>query len=150
MTTSPFPFTPEAILPAGDDTTLAINPYTGESGTARKGIIAATLNNVVLLNNALTQEPLNRDYINALEQAVRDLIVSLNNVGVFDLFTPYEWLASDDQPGRALVALLYLQHYPHKVNALITQKLHDIRDTTSLDHVKEAIRLTLASVKDSQ
>ena len=31
------PFTPESILPVGADSSISINPYTGESGDTRKG-----------------------------------------------------------------------------------------------------------------
>ena len=103
--------TPEDLLPAGVDSIIAINPQTGESGPARKGTIGATLNNVALLNTLLSEKvlPNNQKKIQDVTEAIASLIPSLKVLGVFDLFTPEEWLSSEAQPGRVLAAVLYLQ-----------------------------------------
>lgn len=41
-------FTPEKMLPAGIDEAEVTNPYTGEKRKARKGTVAATINNIAL------------------------------------------------------------------------------------------------------
>jgi len=106
-------YTPEKILPDGVDTSRSVNPYTGETGEARKGTVAATLNNTALLNHLLADGKIKET--EEIVKAIRILIPSLKVVGVFNLFTPLEWLSSKDQPGRILCAILYLQAYPQEI-----------------------------------
>lgn len=138
-------FTPERILPAGVDSSISTNPYTGESGPARKGIIAATLNNVALLNTLLSEKPSSSDSTKVQEiiEAINSLIPSLRVVGVFDLFTPEEWLLSETQPGRVLVAVLYLQKYPQNITPAIKKHLLLIQNQTKIKVLSESIGKTL-------
>src|ERR1019366_5995254 len=80
------PYTPESILPKGVDDTVSVNPYTGESGPARKGTVAATVNNVALLNKLLLapQAPQNEKEINQIIQTIDPLIPSLKSIGMFN------------------------------------------------------------------
>jgi hypothetical protein len=120
-------FTPESILPAGADSTISKNPYTGEEGPARKGTVAATLNNIAVLNELLKKNDENPQ-INQLVEAVNSLIPSLRVIGIFNLFNPDEWLRNDvDQPGRALVCVLYLQQYPKEITPYIKLRLQEIQ-----------------------
>lgn len=133
-------FTPEAILPAGADYTMSTNPYTGESGRARKGIIAATLNNVVLLNQLLTSKDSDEEQFGAIVLAVKDLIPSLQVVGIFDFFKIDEWLNTKDQPGRILVAVLYLQRNQERMTLELKKELQNIFHSTTSIRLKDAIR----------
>lgn len=138
-------FTPERILPAGVDSSISTNPYTGESGPARKGIIAATLNNVALLNILLTEKLSLSDSTKVQEivGAITSLIPSLRVVGVFDLFTPEEWLSSETQPGRVLAAVLYLQKYPQVITPAIKKHLLEIQNQTNIKVLSESIAKVL-------
>lgn len=136
-------FTPESILPAGVDNSLSTNPYTGESGTARKGTVAATLNNVALLNKALLEKVENKEQIDSLMAAISNLIPSLQYIGVFDLFTPEEWLSDVSQPGRILAALLYLEKFPQKKTKQIDVHLHHIQTKTKIRVITEKINVVL-------
>lgn len=142
-------FTPESILPAGADTSTSTNPYTGESGPARKGTVAAALNNVALLNTLLSETMSSSDQLKTQEiiEAITSLIPSLRVVGVFDLFTPEEWLSSEMQPGRILATVLYLQHYPQDITLKIKQRLIQIQSQTKITILSEAIDKTFKAVK---
>lgn len=143
------PFTPNGLLPDGVDSAPVVNPYTGEKGSARKGTIAATINNVALLNQKLpiaaTQEELKK--IQDIMNAFIELIPSLRALAVFDLFNPEEWVSSDQQPGRVLAGVLYLQNHPKEVTAETRQKLEKIKSVTKIDILSQEITklLMLAS-----
>ncbi|KAB2832319.1 MAG: hypothetical protein F9K49_08305, partial [Caedimonadaceae bacterium] len=134
-------FTPESVLPAGADSTVSTNPYTGESGPTRKGTVAATLNNVALLNTLLSEKSSSSDSTKVQEiiEAITSLIPSLRVIGVFDLFTPEEWLSSETQPGRVLVTVLYLQKYPQDINSNIKKRLLQILNQTKVKALSESI-----------
>lgn len=140
-------FTPEGILPAGVDNTVSINPYTGESGPARKGTVAATLNNIALLNTLLSENNSATDHAKAtkISEAMAALIPSLRVIGIFDLFTPEEWLSSEAQPGRVLAAVLYLQTYPQNITPAIKQRLIQIQSKTTSEMLSAALAKILQS-----
>lgn len=139
-------FTPDGILPEGVDVSISTNPYTGESGPARKGIIAATLNNVALLNSLLIEESSvnNRAKLQKIIDAICPLIPSLRIVGVFDFFTVEEWLSTETQPGRIFVAVLYLQQHPQKITPEIRERLKEIQSQAKMSILSETIRQVLA------
>lgn len=142
-------FTPESVLPEGVDTTISTNPYTGESGPARKGTVAATLNNIALLNTLFMQEgsSKNQEKERVITQAITSLIPSLRFIGVFDLFTPDEWLASETQPGRILAVVLYLQKYPQEITPQIKERLLHIQQKTKIKALSESITTALKEAK---
>lgn len=131
------PVTPETLLPEGVDVAVCINPYTQESGPARKGTIAATLNNVAKLNPLLAS-PLNEDtksQIQALMAEIDRLIPSLKIVGMFDFFEPKEWIGKGNQLGRVAVILLFLKHYPDQLSFSIQQQLFSIKEATDCKYL---------------
>ena len=136
--------TPEKLLPAGVDVTEAVNPYTGEKGTARKGTVAATVSNIAILNQLLLAEPADSDNakIDEFAEAIKKLLPSLRVVGMFDFFTVAEWLEHDElQPGRTLVAVYYLHQYPQEITADIKRQLKSIGDKVSTHQkIKTAIK----------
>lgn len=83
------------MLPAGIDEAEVTNPYTGEKRNARKGTVAATINNIALLNKLLL-EPISsaasEKLIKESIDEMRKLMPSLKVIGVFNIFTPEEWL----------------------------------------------------------
>ena len=122
------PFTPEDILPDGDDHTTSVNPFTGFRGRARKGTVAATLNNIALLDQLFSNNA-NQEQIADIKKAVIELMPSLKAIGVFDFFSPIEWF-NLEHLGRTYVALLYLKYYPDEINKEIADKLKKINQTT--------------------
>lgn len=142
-------FTPESILPAGVDNNISTNPYTGESGPTRKGTVAATLNNIALLNTLLSEKVSSSDSskIQGIIEAITLLVPSLRVVGIFDLFTPEEWLSSETQPGRVLAAVLYLQKYPQDVTPKIKKRLLQIQNQTKIKVLSESIAKTLQELR---
>jgi hypothetical protein len=120
-------FTPENILPDGDDHTVSVNPFTGFRGRARKGTVAATLNNIALLDR-LFLENIDQEQIVNVKKAVIELMPSLKAIGVFDFFNLIEWI-NPKHLGRTYVALLYLKYYPDEVNKEIVDKLQEINQT---------------------
>lgn len=137
-------FTPESVLPNGIDSTISTNPYTGESGETRKGTVAATLNNVALLNKLLLAEPFtNTDKIEKLIIINTSLVPSLRVIGLFNMFSVDEWLASNEQPGRILTAVLYLQKYPKEITPAIRNRLLQIQKQTKIKMLSDAINLAI-------
>ena len=132
-------FTPHTILADGVDSAISTNPYTGEQGPARKGTVAATVNNVALLNKALTAEVPDDKHIEALIDAMKALIPSLRVIGMFDVLSVDAWLADDKQPGRILIAALYLQNYPKEMTPEIRQRLNTIKAQTKIKHIIQTI-----------
>jgi len=59
--------------------------------------------------------------------SIVSLLDSLKIIGVFNLFTPKEWLSDKEQPGRILAGLLYLQKYPQYVTPEIKYTLLDLQ-----------------------
>ncbi len=136
-------FTPHKILPDGIDGAISINPYTGEQGPARKGTVAATINNVALLNKVLMAETPDEKHIRALADAMKDLIPSLRYIGVFDFFSIEEWVARGDQPGRVFVAVLYLQRYPKELTPALREKLETLQDQTKSPYLVREVETLL-------
>ncbi len=138
-------FTPENILPTGVDSTISTNPYTGESGPARKGTVAAALNNIALLNTLLSEQISSADLtkVRQLNEVITTLIPSLRFIGVFDLFSPDEWLSSETQPGRVLAVVLYLQKYPQEITPQLKKRLLQIQHQTKVEILSESIVKTL-------
>lgn len=135
------PVTPEHILPAGVDTTLSVNPYTGESGQVRKGTVAATINNIAILNRLL-QEPLTlqtRENIEKTVKEIQGLLSSLRMVGMFDIFSPLEWISASSQPGRVLAIVLYMEKFPEKLTPEIKEQLGKVNDTSSSSYLSERV-----------
>ena len=110
------PYTPTSILADGKDSNISINPYTGLKGDVRKGTIAATINNAQLLNKLIDQNAKQQE-LEPIIVEVKKLIPSLHIVGLFNFFSPEEWLSTNEQMGRVLIAILYLQQYPDQLNA---------------------------------
>lgn len=137
--------TPESVLPAGVDDTVISNPFTGESGYARKGTVGATLSNIALLNKALVETMTAEDkkYIQEVLENVRTLIPSLKVIGIFDVFNIEEWVSAPSQPGRVMVALLYLQRYPDALTPGIKNHLEALEKTTKIKMLKDALSRTL-------
>lgn len=117
--------TPESVLPDGVDTMSVTNPFTGRSRPARKGTVAATLNNVALLNTKLQEKNItDTDWtlIQEIQSHIIKLLPSLDVIGVFDLFDAEEWI-SDTQLGRTMTITLYLKENPSKVTDSVKKKL---------------------------
>lgn len=121
-------FTPEEIFPAGEDYTMVVNPFTGLKGKARKATVAATLNNIALLNRLLLENT-ELDQIQAIKEAINKLIPSLKVIGIFDLFNLEEWVSDDQQLGRIYVVALYLKQYPDEMTDRLSLKFSTIKQT---------------------
>jgi hypothetical protein len=134
-------FTPESILPAGVDSTISINPYTGESGNVRKGTVAAMLNNVARLNQLLLQDetPESKKEITEISTAISQLIPSLQVIGVFDLFEPIYWIGNGEQPGRIVTLALYFKQYPEKYTLALKEKLLKVKGNITSPYLREQL-----------
>ncbi|HSX04287.1 MAG TPA: hypothetical protein VLG76_06115 [Rhabdochlamydiaceae bacterium] len=122
-------FTPEEILPAGVDYAMAVNPFTGLTGKIRKATVAASLNNIALLNKLLVEDT-ELDQIRRIDKAISKLIPSLKVVGVFDLFSLDEWASNDLQLGRIYIVLIYLKQYPEEMTDRLASILKKIKKNT--------------------
>lgn len=120
---------PEDILPSGDDYAMVVNPFTGMTGKARKGTVAATLNNIALLDRLLLN---NRELeqIQQINEAVTKLIPSLKFVGIFDLFKLEEWFNDAQRLGRIYVVALYLKNNPEEMTQQLAAEIKKIQQST--------------------
>lgn len=112
---------PRDVLPDGIDASGVINPFTGEKGFARKGSIFSFYKNIASLDQLLvlpSSEEVHKKIKN-ITSAIQGNMTALKALGLFDLFSPTEWLASTEHPGRVFAALQYLKSYPH----LLTQEI---------------------------
>lgn len=133
-------FTPQDILADGKDFTISTNPYTGESGKVRKGTVAATINNVALLNEKLVQHAFTSDKNLELEitnilNLIIELLPSLKVIGLLDLFKIKEWLADFTQQGRILIAIIYLRYNPHELTKEVLQILNSIKQEQTMSSI---------------
>ena len=132
------PFTPEGIFADGLDATTVENPYTGEKAFARKGTVAATLKNIALLNELLSKSDHSKE-VDKILQEVHKLIPSLIAIGVFDFFEPLEWIANNQQPGRQLVGLLFLETHLERLSDGLFQDLKAMDLKAQHPRVQEAL-----------
>lgn len=79
------------------------------------------------------------DKVKSLTHAIYDLLPSLQAIGVFDLFSPKEWLSDLSQAGRILAALLYLEMYPENITPEVENQLTIIREKTKIEILLEKI-----------
>lgn len=131
--------TPEALLPNGVDAAIITNPYTGESGMARKGTVGATLDNIHTLNHLLNNTPSNENTqkIQAIMKVQAALIPSLKIIGLFDFFNASEWLMhAKEQPGRCLIGLIYLQKNPEKMTPEVKKILNQLKTKSQNDYLQ--------------
>lgn len=112
----------------------------------RKGSIKATIENINAMNRILTMPEGNdrTEKLQAVIKVVQSLIPALDKVGCFSFFTLDEWIQDEQNQGRILVGLLYMEHDPKSVTQTIKDTL-----TTYLAHggiapeVKERIKTVL-------
>ncbi len=126
--------TPETLLPPSVDSAVYTNPYTGESSYIRKGTIGATILNIhelnILLQNTPSKE--NDRLVREIMDQNNKLLASLKVLGLFNVFTIEEWISqSDEQPGRCLLGLLYLQHYPNEITLQSKAIIKDIQKSNN-------------------
>lgn len=137
--------TPEKLLADGVDSAVLTNPFTGQKSQVRKGTIAAMLSNASVLNQLLQQAEHSKEdekQIIELCTAIKSLIPSLKTTGMFDLFTPFEWLNSKEQLGRVLIVILYLQQYPQEINSNIKTLLENIKN----NNIPNVVKLELSKL----
>ena len=141
--------TPENMFPSGVDSTTFINPYTGKAGYTRKATIGSTIANIALLNKLMSEKtsPQNAAKIQEAITVITPLLSSLQALGVFDFFIPEEWIATATQPGRVLVAVLYLQQYPENITAKIEKRLLQIQSQTQVKILADSIAKALNNNK---
>ncbi len=137
--------TPEKILPSGDDFTLVTNPFTGHSEKARKGTVAATLNNLALLNQLLSAPNVDSCQVYQIKDSIIPLLPSLKAIGIFDFFSLEEWINCPQNHGRIYISLLYLKQYPSELTKNISNQLTEIKQVTNSKFLRVEIEEYLFS-----
>lgn len=102
--------------------------------SVRKGTIAATMLNAKAFDEIQKIfDPAERNMaLEALRTEQGALIESLDAVGLFEFFTPIEWLKKDGQnEGRAWIALLYLQRFPRAISEEVKGELRILAESAS-------------------
>jgi len=142
------PFTPESLLGTSVAQTVAVNPYTGESGAARTGSVAATMNNIVVLNKLLEtpNTPEASAEIRKVTAEINHLIPSLRVIGIFDFFPPLDWIGKGEQLGRVLAAILYLKQFPDEITPEISTALNKTFVETKSEYLKIELENLLPAV----
>ena len=110
----------------------------------RKGSIYATMLNAKHFDELLVMQAPDVQEFTTLLEDIRELIPTLHTIGLFEFFSPLEWLQNPDKKeGRALVATLYLQAYPEAVTEAIQECLTNL-NTWASTQLKEQIALIKA------
>ncbi|MBS0606639.1 MAG: hypothetical protein KF898_06320 [Parachlamydiales bacterium] len=102
--------------------------------SVRKGTIAATMLNAKAFDEIQKiSDPAERKMaLEALRREQGALIEGLDAVGLFEFFTPIEWLKKDGQnEGRAWIALLYLQRFPGAISEEVKGELRILAESAS-------------------
>ncbi|MBS0652227.1 MAG: hypothetical protein JSR39_01730 [Verrucomicrobia bacterium] len=108
--------------------------------TVRKGTIAATMLNArAFVEIQKIADPAEKKMaLDALRAEQNALIEGLNVVGLFEFFSPVEWLHQADQnAGRAWIALLYLQRFPEAISEEVKYELEAIAKIASNELLEE-------------
>lgn len=133
ISNSALAITAEEILSNEANSSISINPITKEQGEVRKGTIAATIANSLLLDELIAKPSLTDQQQQQLVKAIidlDDLIISGNYVGIYDFFTVEEWLNNTQRHGRVMAALLFLAKYPSRLNKNIIDHLNALKLTS--------------------
>jgi hypothetical protein len=133
---------PQDVLPDGKDSIRL------QDGTvARKGTVKATLDNIDLLNKILSTEAFSKvrqKKIDSILQAITEMMPALNSLGIFQVFRISEWLQGNQNLGRILVGLTYLETYFHQESiqeqAVILLRLQEILATFSDHEIQSRIK----------
>lgn len=120
--------TPEDVLAESDT-------YADLQGVRiRKGTVGATLQNVKSINELVAADPQIEQNDPQLQQLLTDqraLIPSLVALGLFDLFSPAEWVNPVQEEGRLWIGVLMLQAHPERMSENAMQLLEASRNQVS-------------------
>lgn len=108
--------TPEQILKDGQDSSSQNGVVT------RKGSIKALIDNVLELNTFLSKNGSSKEAKVDIED-LRESILGLKSLNVFDVFSVNDWLRNDDRPGQLMVGVLLLQQFPEMMTPEIKDRL---------------------------
>ena len=137
--------TPAKLLPDGVDAAEVTNPFTKEKAFIRKGTIASFYNNIALLDQllALPDSKETREKLERISSFVKENLSGLRALGLFDVFTPKEWVQSDGFQGRILVGVYYLEAHPKNVTEETKEVLSQQHKGVTAPYLKEAIASVL-------
>ncbi|MBA3812896.1 MAG: hypothetical protein H0X26_00145 [Alphaproteobacteria bacterium] len=88
----------------------------------RKGTIKALIENALYLDAHLKDGDSDPQVFSCIND-IRDSIIGLNAVGVFDTFLAPDWFHDEDKPGNIMAGVLYLQQFPQEMTREIKEKL---------------------------
>lgn len=111
----------------------------------RKGSIAATLLNAREFDRikSATDIPNKKEQLDLLFQDIHSLTPSLEALDLFKFFRPIEWLSENSgKEGRALIAVIYLQHYPQKIDQEILGRLKELSGQASEELKTQILKIT--------
>lgn len=114
----------------------------------RKGTIAATMLNAKAFDEIQKiSDPAERKMaLEALRTEQSALIEGLDAVGLFEFFTPIEWLKKDGKnEGRAWIALLYLQRFPAAISEEVKAELRILAEQASHELLEEIAACGIAN-----
>lgn len=126
-----FAITPEKIL--ADDAHATVR----DGIAIRKGSIGALTANTSILNHLMTIENSSLEIESSIK-AIRENVIGLEAIGVYDLFSVEEWLMDEKKPGNIIVGVLFLQTFPEMINDQIRDRLIEL-SSTAIDRLKEEI-----------
>lgn len=132
--------TPDQILPDNQE-------YLNRNGIkARKGTIAATIKNVLQLDDLLNNNG-SEEKIREILEDQKPLVQGLYAADLFKLYPIEDWLNEPERPGKAMVAVLTLQKCPE----LMTDKIRDVLQKlmkTSHPLLKEEIQKVIPFLRN--
>ncbi len=88
----------------------------------RKGTIKALIENALYLDVHLKNGASDPKVFSCIKD-IRDSIIALNAVGVFETFLVPDWFHDEGKPGNIMAGVLYLQQFPKEVTMELKKKL---------------------------
>lgn len=111
----------------------------------RKGSIAATMLNAREFDRikSAIDIPNKKEQLDLLFQDIHSLTPSLEALDLFKFFRPIEWLSENSgKEGRALIAVIYLQHYPQKIDQEILERLKELSGQASEELKSQILKIS--------
>ncbi|AZL15800.1 hypothetical protein [Rickettsiales endosymbiont of Stachyamoeba lipophora] len=136
--------TNDQVLANEVDSSISVNPITGEKGEVRNGTLAATMVNAVEIGKLLSKVQLTQEefkQFEELENQQKELIPYAKLTGIYDFFTVDEWMSDKSNLGRLYTGLLALERFPELLTKERKTFLKRVAKKTPNPQIKAKIKV---------
>ncbi len=117
ITFSAFAVTPEQILAIDENESIQKGLNT------RKGSVGALIANTLILNSEIDQKNVDSKKINESITDIRENVVGIESIGLFDILPIDGWLSDEERPGNLMVGIIALQEMPQMMTTHLENRL---------------------------